>query len=152
MSVLLRFITTNSLVSTLIRAFTWSDYSHVEIVMQGEGYLGAHFPDGVKIRPYDYCHPSKALIAKVPCGAETTEKVIAFARKQVDKPYDWLNIFGDVIHEDLNEEPKAWICDTLVYAAFHSAGIDLLDVEKLDRITPRDLLLSPYISDIRKVL
>lgn len=151
MSIQLRFSTTRSLVSSLIRAWTWSAFSHVDIIVPGMGYLGSKAPQGVRLRPWDYQKPSRAMIGTVECTEAQAADVMEFALRQVGKKYDWLNIYGEILHKDWTEEPNRWVCSALIWAAFHYAGIDLVDPEKLDRLTPKDLLLSPYIT-LRELL
>lgn len=139
----LRFITQHSPISWGIRMFTWSDFSHVELVLP-EGYLGAD-EDGVKIRPFNYCKPSRCVIGTVGCSADVSQKVIEFAKSQIGKPYDYTSIIGFIMHRDWRER-DSWFCSELVAASFEEGDYPLLDTEHMNRITPQDLLLSPLIT------
>lgn len=140
----LRFITAAGPISWIIRKFTWDNYSHVDFVLP-EGYLGAR-DLGVKIRPLNYIKPTKQLFAVVKCNDEISEKVIAFATSQIGKPYDFISLLGFMLRMDLgSRDDKRFFCSELVAQSFEAAGYPLVDRMKVDRITPRDLLISPLV-------
>lgn len=142
MSITIRFVTEDDLVSALIRDKTWCDYSHVEFVLDDGSTLGAHFDGGVAIRPADYSKFTKLQLFVIPCTPEQKEAILYFANFQLGKPYDTEAIAGMVAHRDWSDEGK-WFCSELVTAAFHYGGLPLIRVpDNVDRITPRDLLLS----------
>lgn len=144
----LRFTTSSSLISKGIRLFTWSKFSHVEIVVPGKGYLGAHYGTGVKLRPFDYdIGPNgKTQRAFVACTPEQAQKVFEFAEKQINKPYDVSGCLGILFHRDWHNRTDSFFCSELVAAAFESAGFPLVNpIEKLDRVTPRDIFYSPRV-------
>ena len=133
----LRFLDNYGPVAWAIKAFTWSQISHVEFVFQ-DGYLGAVAPDGVKLRPFDYTKPKKEWFGTVECTDEQAAKIKGFARAQIGKPYDYLQILGIVLHKDGGNN-YSWFCSELVFASFANAGILLLDRDPQDRITPYDI-------------
>lgn len=141
----LRFITEKSLVSFIIRKFLWSSISHVEFKVPG-GYLGAR-EMGVKVRPFNYIKPKREIFATVNCTDEVTEKVLAFARAQIGKPYDFISIlFGFPFRMDLGSSKyNRWFCSELVAVSFEQAGYPLVDRNKCDRISPQDILESPLV-------
>ena len=128
----LRFITSRSIVSWLIRRLTWSDYSHVEFVLP-YGYLGAQ-ADGVKVRDFDYCKPTKSAICHVDCPPEVTRIVLDYAKKQVGKPYDFMALVGGLFHRDWKKS-NCWFCSELVAACFAYAGYPLIK-GPVNRVTP----------------
>lgn len=141
MEIKLRFISEHSIGSAAIRFWTWSKYSHVDIVLP-EGYLGAR-KDGVKIRPFDYCKPSRVDMGIIECSDEVANKVIEFAKAQIGKPYDFEAITGIVFHRDWAED-DSWICSELVAAAFQNADDNLID-NKANRVTPQMLIELPRV-------
>lgn len=141
----LRFITSNSIVSRAIRAVTWSDYSHVDLIVKGPNglaLLGAQ-ADGVKIRPWNYCQPTRILnlYAEVPEGV--AKVVFDFCNAQLGKPYDYSALAGNLLHRDWQED-DSWFCSELVAAAFDRAGYPLLN-GGTNRITPGMLVRSPRL-------
>lgn len=144
----LRFIQENNIGSWAIRFWTWSPWSHVEFLIDNidnlpAGYLSAR-EDGVQLRPLDYCKPTKEIFGTINCSSEIAAKVLDFAISQIGKPYDFTALLSFVIHRDWLE-PDSWICSELVAASFAQAEYPLLDAFELNRISPRDIMLSPLI-------
>jgi hypothetical protein len=139
-SIKIRFVTEDSLVSKLIRIQTWCDYSHVEFVLDDGTTLGAH-QDGVKIRPIDYAKFTKIAEFVIPMTVEEKFIIMSYAQAQLGKAYDDSAIAGIVLHRDWRNTDK-WFCSELVAAAFETA-VPLIRVPgSINRIVPRDLLLS----------
>jgi uncharacterized protein YycO len=99
---------------------------------------------GVKIRPWGAGNPTRAIIAHVVCTEDQAEKVYAFARAQIDKPYNWIGILGFAIRRDF-PSIKRWFCSELITASFEAAGIHLVAVKQFDRVTPEMILNSPLV-------
>jgi uncharacterized protein YycO len=131
----LRFTKNSSVVSKLIRLFTWSEFSHVEFVLN-EGLLGAQV-DGVKIRPFDYAK-CEYVYRYVDCTIPQYNLVIDYATKQIGKPYDFTGIINLALHRNWREK-DSWFCSELVAASFEAAGIYLIR-DDVTRITPQMLL------------
>ena len=138
----LRFITGNSLVSWLIRQVTWAEYSHVDLILPGEGLLGAQ-GDGVKIRPFDYCKPTKIAVGEIDWPPDVEAKFIAFARAQVGKPYDYSALWGNLLHRDWHD-PRAWYCSEVFAADADAIGHPLI-TGQFNRVDPGMLARSPLI-------
>lgn len=136
----LQFSANRTLGSRLIRAATWSDFSHVEFVLPSGRLLGAAADGGVLIRDprTDYSRVERYRVDT------QAEPIVEAAREQLCKPYDWAGVIGWGLRRDWQED-DAWFCSELVAWAFHAAGHPLLRAERLHRITPRDLLLSPLL-------
>lgn len=126
--------------SWLIRRFTWSDYSHVDFVLPNGCLLGASGSGGVAIRRTGRYSACDRFTVDAPAS------VLNIAASQVGKPYDWPAILGMVGRHNWQNE-DAWFCSELVSWAFQQAGHPLLHAPK-HRITPRDLLLSPYLTPL----
>ena len=126
--------------SWLIRMFTWSEYSHVDIVLGNGFVLGAVAPDGVTIQPYWHRidMASKAVMMDLP--VKSIDDAIAYAHKQIGKPYDWLGVVGIGLRRNWQEDDK-WSCAELVANAASVAGQKPFDDRFMYRITPQHLLL-----------
>ena len=122
--------------AALIRAVTWSDWSHVAIV-DGEEVIEATWP-AVRVAPLAeiIAKHSCYIVVDVPCADSAA--VIAAARSQVGKPYDLTALFGLLAHRDWQEADR-WFCSELVAWAFQQGGSPLFRPEALHRVTPQHL-------------
>lgn len=138
--IILQFSKSRNPFSWLIRKFTWSDWSHVDVVLPSGKLLGAT-SGGVGLRePEDV---KQSIRFKIDAPITALEKIAS----QIGKPYDWRGVFGLWLKRDWQEN-DSWFCSELVAWAFKEAGKPLLRTEHLERITPRDLLLSPYLEPL----
>lgn len=142
MSVQVLFTRSHAPGSVLLRTALWSPWSHCAIVDGDEAIEAAAF-GGVRARPLSdmLAHATKAAMIVLP---GEPEKVIAAARSQIGKPYDWAGVLGFGFRRRWQDD-DAWFCSELVAWAFAEAGTPLFR-EHAWRITPRDLyipLLNP---------
>ena len=145
----IQLVTAPGVVSWLIRRATFSDYSHVDYVLDAgtshERLLGAHIEDGVRIRQpnYEKFLTRRRFAVAVPQAAFKTLE--SFLISQVGKPYDKGAIVNLLVQRDWRASDK-WFCSELIAAAFEHAGIPLLNPSvQVWRITPRDLTLSTLL-------
>lgn len=137
----LQFSTGTGPASWLVRRFTWSPYSHVDLVLPDGRLLGARGDGGVTIRaPEPFPTVTRFTV-------DAPESVIDTALQQLGKPYDWSAIAGLIARRNW-QQPDRWFCSELVAWAFESTGHPLLRSAGHYRITPRDLLLSPYLAPV----
>jgi uncharacterized protein YycO len=139
----LQFVTTSGISSALIRWGTWSDYSHVDCVLKDGRLLGAHLGSGVAIRPANYEKFSKVARYISPVTNQQEQDIYKFLFAQIGKPYDWRSIVGFTVKRDW-KAPDSWFCSELIAAAFDAADLPLIRGE-VNRVTPRDLTLSPLL-------
>lgn len=134
----------HDLVCGLIRAFTWSEFSHVDVVMPNGKLLGARAKGGVSELNSDY-EPKAKVAYYFIHGLTLTQEglVYQFLQSQLGKPYDYGAVAGWLLHRDW-QSPIKWYCSELVAAAFLYAGVPLLNLEKVNRIVPGLLMLAPY--------
>ena len=127
--------------AALIRAVTWSPWSHV-VIVDGDEAIEAVWP-AVRVVPVTKVLAShgRYAFADLPCTDPAA--VIAAARSQVGKPYDLSALFGLLAHRDWQEEDR-WFCSELVAWAFDQGGSPLFRREANHRITPQHLwMLAP---------
>lgn len=126
--------------SWLIRIVTWSEYSHVDIVLDDKWLLGSIAPDGVVKNKYAerLAIASKAVLMDLP--VKSMDAAIAYASNQLGKPYDWLGVIGIGLHRNWQEDDK-WSCAELVAKVASEAGQKPFDDKFIHRITPQDLLM-----------
>ncbi len=138
-----RFSANRTFGSRIIRAATWSEFSHVDFVLPSGSLLGAAAIGGVALREARAdCTRVRAFRVDAPA------RVLAAAIDQLGKPYDWAGVVGMGLHRDWQED-DSWFCSELVAWAFQAAGRPLLRADHLHRITPRDLLLSPMLKEVK---
>lgn len=123
--------------SAIIRAGTWSDWSHVEAVIDNQRLLGAAWPAGVAY--VDMAHrlslASHAAIMTFPCNRDAA---FAFMTGQIGTHYDLAGAIGLGLHRDW-QKPDAWFCSELVAAALRAGGFEPYEADMMRRITPQDL-------------
>jgi len=129
-------------ISAVIRAATWSRWSHVSVVDGGSVIEAAplHGVRRVSLGGVISQSDDWILIA-LPCANPAA--VIAAAASQIGKPYDYTAILGLGLHRDWQED-DSWFCSELVAWGFNSAGQPLFRSECMRRITPQHLwMLAP---------
>lgn len=141
MTVRLLFSTTRLPFSLLIRATTWSRWSHVALV-DGNQVIEAAAPGGVRVSPLKEAigRASDYVIVELP--ARNAAAIIAAARSQVGKPYDWTAVAGLGLHREWQED-DAWFCSELIAWAADKAGEAWFREDSLRRVTPQHLWMLP---------
>ena len=149
MSIILRFVSSNDIVSRIIRGGELGFlYQHVEAKMADGTLLGAHWDGGVQARAADYDKAYEYdLYVTIPCTDEQAATFETFLRSQVGKPYDEVAIAeladGFVTGEAPNwPNSPSWICSALQTAAILTAGIIKGAPATVRLATPRDVLVA----------
>lgn len=140
------FCASSKIGSVLIRAVTWSSFSHVAIV-DGDEVIEAVWPK-VRVAPLAdvIAKHSRYCVVDIPC--QDPGAVIAAARSQIGKPYDLTALFGLLMHRDWQEADQ-WFCSELVAWSFSQGGSPLFRAEVMHRITPQHLwMLAPSPPDL----
>ncbi len=124
--------------SLLIRAVTWSAFSHVEIVV-GDQVLGANMGGGVSLIPLKerLAKSSYAALVDMPCP--DARAVIEAATSQLGAGYDYVGLLGILLRSKRLQGAGRFFCSELVAWAFAEAGHPLLRPELGARITPQHL-------------
>lgn len=138
----LMFSTTHYPFSGLIRAATWSRWSHVALVA-GHHVIEAVALEGVRQVSKAYAIERASAYSLVDLSARNPQAIIDAARSQLGKPYDWTAIAALGLRRDWQED-DAWFCSELVAWAADQAGEPWFRPEALRRITPQHIwMLSP---------
>jgi hypothetical protein len=152
--IVLRFLTDRlNVESAVIRFATRSWCSHVEFCRVENGIavdtLGSRLRDGVQIRTYDYCRPT----AESWFTAPNIQDAYDFGLTLVGKKYDWLDILGIGFNTRQHREGN-YICSSFIDACGKAASpMRWTNIHFPSRlVTPRDLLASPVITRVRRVL
>jgi Orthopoxvirus protein of unknown function (DUF830). len=134
----------NSFPSILLRWFTWSKFSHVEVILSNGNTIAATAKHGVcLVKSSD---SSKKFVKKfIYLSKFEYFKFEGFLLSQIGKPYDWTGVFGFLPRLRWQDD-GAWFCSELVAAAFTCAGKPLT-IKDSWRVTPEDLLDSIALFD-----
>lgn len=127
--------------SLLLRTFLWSPWSHCALV-DGDMVIEAAAFHGVRERPLSefFADASKREVIEIKANASA---VLAAARSQIGKPYDWTGAAGIGMRRNWQDD-DAWFCSELVAWAFEAGGRSLFRSQPW-RITPRDIYI-PLLS------
>lgn len=143
----LLFTTESGPASALIRTFTWSDYSHVDLVF-GNEVIGAYPGRGVERIPIDDRLKAASKAAFFMADGIEESAALEKAMSQINKPYDWLGVIGIGLHRDWQCQDK-WFCSEFASWVAMQCGKPLL-AGNFRRITPQDLLLSPMLEPAKE--
>lgn len=101
---------------------------------------------GVNWRPPN--PKAKVLALTVPRAEEALDKALS----RIGEAYDVRDIMGFFVNRNW-ETPHRAICDVLLFWAFAQIGQPLLNhtFVPMGHLTPRDVLLSPLISEMKEV-
>lgn len=132
-------------VSELICIKTESVWPHVGFYDRDRDYTFSAMCDGNGVSWRALKPKQKVMLLSAPGTQAAFEKALT----QEGKPYDFLDIVGIALAQDIHI-PDHFICSTLVLWAFEQTGNPLLNMKfiPLDHLTPRDILLSNEISQL----
>lgn len=135
--------------SLAIRTFTWSAWSHVDLLDVSSGQpllIGAVAPSGVVIEPLAYRLQKASRAALVEFKVGRAAAVLEAARSQIGKPYDWTGVAGLVTRSRDWQGEEDWFCSELVAWAIAQGGLPLFRKPMVGRITPQHLWMldNPY--------
>lgn len=139
----LLFSTSSHPLSAVIRAVTWSRWSHVAIV-DGETVIEATATHGVcRTRTWEaIARSTHYAFVDLPC--DDPAAVIAAAAGEIGKPYDFSGVAGLGLHRDWQQN-DAWFCSELVAWSFAQAGFPLLRADVMRRVSPQHLWMLPPV-------
>lgn len=144
--ILLRFSSGSGPAAAILRFLTWSSFSHVGFKLENGFVLDATPEHGVSIR--HAVDDETTQYFEVTGAQKQVRHAVTLAHKELGKPYDWESIRGMFVRRDWHKDDK-WECSELLEAKMSQAGYPLIrDNLKFNRITPRDLLLSPRIRQV----
>lgn len=136
------FCTSNLPGAALIRAVTWSKWSHVALILDDGTAIEAVYPRVRRVALSEILAThSKYVIVDIP--NVNTDKVLSAALSQVGKPYDITSLLGILIHRQWTDT-DSWFCSELVAWAFAKGGNSLFREDNIHRITPQNLWMLNY--------
>jgi uncharacterized protein YycO len=141
------FCTSAKVGAALIRALTWSNWSHVCLI-DGDQVIEAVWPK-VRVTPLDEVLAKHSAHAIVRLSCPDPAAAIAAARGQIGKPYDLTALLGLALHRDWQKTDR-WFCSELVAWSLTQGGGHLFRQEALPRITPQHLwMLTPEAAPVK---
>jgi len=144
MKLQVRFSANHLPFSWVIRARTWSKYSHIDFVLPNGKFMGAVPLGGVCIHEHRY--PTEDYF-EVDVTEEEATTILNFAYDQLGKPYDFMGIFGFATNRDWQEDDK-WFCSEYVAGAIQKV-VPLFN-EETYKVSPRDLSINVLFKKVEK--
>lgn len=131
------------LTGVFIRWYTWSDIAHAGIQLDDGTIIDATPSAGVS--HHDTIAGSMAYYfdLRLPPEADLAA-ANQFLYAQIGKPYDWSAVYGMAFRRDWHD-PHQWFCSELVQAWSEAGKFPLLVTPNDDRVSPRDLSMSPLL-------
>lgn len=137
--------------SMVIRWFTRSKWSHVDIVLSDKldsdtPIVGALASGGVtKYYLGDRMEKAtRASAVRINCTPEIGNKAIDWLETQIGKKYDWGAIFFAIgFNRDWRSE-EDWFCSELGATFALKCGMPVVDADVHYRVTPQDIYNSPF--------
>lgn len=138
----LMFCSSNLIGALLIKAVTWSKWSHVAILIDDKTAIEAVHPAvryvGVSNLKAKYKH---WCIVDVPVHDEAA--AIEYAKSQIAKPYDYTALAGIFFHRDWGD-PANWYCAELAASTVVNGGFRLFRRKFINRIVPQHLWMLDF--------
>jgi len=142
------FTYSNNLFSKLTRLFTVSQFSHIEIEVDGMCYSAKPFV-GVYKQTAEELKTDKNIVIESfilkhkPTEAQK-ELILNFLNLQVGKKYDYKAVIAcGLFKRDWENNLDKWFCSELVAKSLELAGLRLINkYYKPNRVIPEDLVLS----------
>ena len=136
------FCRSRTIPSWVVRALTWSDFSHTALGTERGTVIEAVWPKVREIPlPQFLADNGTVEVLEVPCRCPSA--AILWARQQVGLGYDLTALFGWLLHRDWSD-PCRWFCSEFVAEAFEEGGSPLFRENAVHRITPQDLWMLPF--------
>ena len=157
----LSFVTEATLGSAMIRWFTHSDFSHVDIITPDGYRLGARsdhpvwVPEdpnyqptmrephtGVQKRAMDYAKFTLDRRLIIPCSATQADHAYGWLYEQLGKPYDKRGLFASFLFDRPVPwwDEKEWWCSELAAVFVHNAGFTACRTPA-SRVSPNDAFI-----------
>lgn len=127
----------------IIKVITFSNYSHVELQIDGTCY-GVNLKKGVfKRSPHEFfaCYDTIETFS-VKYMTDRKQTIIKeFMDNAIGAKYDWKSmVLLGLTHRKFSEDNDKWFCSEIIYEAFRKAKLPLINFYmKPERVTPGDL-------------
>lgn len=136
--------TTTSPLSAIIRTFTWSDYSHVDLVFEDDTIIAAVPFNGVMKDTLENRLKEASHYALYDIPNIDEAKAREIAESQIGKAYDWRGVIGVGFHRDWQRK-DFWFCSEFATWVTIQAGNPILSADYFRRIVPGHVPFSPIV-------
>jgi hypothetical protein len=127
----------------LIRFVTWSQFSHVAVMIDDDTIVHADFK-GVRVEPIKDLQDRSDNWMIVEYECENPQDVISACLTQVGKPYDFTGLVGIIIRDiDIQDDSKWWCSELPMYGSA-AAKWPTFNLEFIHRLTPQHWLMLPH--------
>lgn len=157
---LVQYSTSTAFTSQIIRRLCHSPFSHVDVLLPGEGLLGVSGedksikdPGGVLLRPFDcwpYLYPPK--VARLTVEDTKAVSIIWKLKSQIGKPFDdtalWSFLSDNPGERDWRETSK-WFCsEWLIWGLEEQNFFGYPLITSKSRVSPADslLMINPFMT------
>ena len=106
----------------LIRWWTKSSYSHVEIVIDNTWYTSATWESGTVARKL-VPNPKKWDVVTISCGDTAISALKSSAEAKLGKRYDYYGIMFSQVLPWKGDKADRWFCSEFVYDTLITAGV-----------------------------
>ena len=124
-------------VNGLIRWWTKSEYSHVELIVDGVWYTSATWEKGTVARALKG-NPEKWDMVELPCTVEQKVNATVSARNKLGKGYDYWGILFSQVLPWKGDRSDRWFCSEYLYSCLADAGI-VAGLVKPEEVSPQNL-------------
>lgn len=129
--------------SVLIRATTWSAWSHCATV-EGDTVVEALLGKGVVRTPLVAAVQRAKRWALLEYDCPNADAVRNCIAAQIGKPYDLTGVLSLPFQRDWQED-DAWWCSEIYPFARAQAGVPIFNAEALHRVAPQHLFMLPHL-------
>ena len=144
------------MLSRLIRWQTRSQYSHASVwftdgkllnfvieSIQGRGVreIPGTYHDAARVKEDIHLYEVKTLTL-----AQKVD-IYHYMQKELGKKYDWVHVFM-FIWRGKGAHDEKWYCSEIIFEAFRSAGVTLLNNVRAWEVSPGDLGQSPLVTRV----
>lgn len=112
-----------------IRLWTWSKWSHAELVIDGMCWSSSSRDGGVRFKHIDL-ESGRWDLVSLPLSEDEVSRALAWFLKHEGQGYDYLNI-GRFVLPLLGQERDKWVCFEAIGAALGLAGTHKLTATDL---------------------
>jgi uncharacterized protein YycO len=125
--------------SWIIRKISWSEWSHVEIIMPTDILFGSAAPHGVSFYSMNE-RLNKASRAAVMSFPGDFDAAFLWGKTQIGRPYDYLGVLGIGFHRDW-EDDHSWWCSEFAAQFLKQGGFEPYRHEAIKRLSPEHLFM-----------
>lgn len=130
-----------------VRFMTWSSFSHCGILTKENTIVESAFTlGGVVETSFTSFIERVKYYEIVELDCVDADAIIAAARSQIGKPYDWTGLIGIAVRKRNWQEDDSWFCSELIAWAFDQGGTPLFNTDDIHRITPQNLYMLYHTS------